>query len=561
MKIRWITFALGLVFAATVSAQKASVQAPLSPINAEYSYVPGEVLVKFRPGTLLQATGANVAIGAREIKTIPLIDVMHMKLPANMSVSQAIQYYRNLPAVEYVEPNYVGEWTLTPNDPLFNQQYAPQIMQCPAAWDIGIGSPNVIVAIIDSGCRPNHPDLQSKYVGGLDMTQTPPGPNFGDLNGHGTHVAGISGAVTNNGFGVAGIGFNVGIMPLKVGDAGPQSAAVIASLVHVANNAGSGVRVAQMSLTIPQSAALENAVNACWNNNVIVVCAAGNSNSQSPSFPAFYENVIAVGSTDSQDRRSPFSNFGNWVDVGAPGSNILSTYTNPDFDILSGTSMAAPQVSGLAGLLWAFSGLNTSNVDIRKWIESTTDPVVGSNPFVNGRVNALKALQAATPPTIPVTVHANKVTKIFGGNTSGGLNQLKHIDKKYYWIETALIQGVALRSSAEVEFKLPNRDKVAGATLSTTANAAYTKANAIANLVTYVWNFTTQSWDQVDNFVLPTSDTTRTFRLPSNGQHHVGHDGTVKVHYMTNYPARLSVNGSKIRTRFDQSIVKADYVQ
>jgi subtilisin family serine protease len=179
-------------------------------------------------------------------------------------------------------------------------------------------------------------------------------------------------------------------MPVKVlNSAGNGSWADIASGIDFAST--NGAKVISMSLGgSGGSATLQTAVDNAWANGVLVVAAAGNSNTTAPSYPAYYSNCIAVASTTNTDARSSFSNYGPWVDVAAPGSNIYSTYLGVGYTSLNGTSMACPHVAGLGGLLWSYLGVNTPVATIRQRIENNCDPV--GNFIVHGRVNALKAL-------------------------------------------------------------------------------------------------------------------------------------------------------------------------
>ncbi|MEI4618354.1 S8 family serine peptidase, partial [Bacillus cereus] len=142
--------------------------------------------------------------------------------------------------------------------------------------------------------------------------------------------------------------------------------------------------------------ALQQAIQYAWNKGAVIVAAAGNTGTTAPNYPAYYENVIAVASTDSNDKKSSFSTYGTWVDVAAPGSNIYSTYKGNSYQTLSGTSMATPHVAGLAALL-AKKGY--TNTQIRQIIEKSADKITGTGTYwQNGRINANKAVN--TVPAI-----------------------------------------------------------------------------------------------------------------------------------------------------------------
>lgn len=355
------------------------------------AFEPGTLLVKFREPDWMGARVAVWADGARVASEIPSLGVTRIRLSPRRSLQAALRYYRSLRAVEYAEPNYVFHADFTPNDPQFANQYAHQKIQSQSAWNLCQGSPSVIIAIVDTGTDYTHPDLQGKVVAGFDFVNNDADPM--DDNGHGTHCAGIAAANTNNSVGVAGVGFNCSVMPVKV-----LNAAGSGYLDAVANGVtyavDHGAKVVSMSLGGGSGTlTLQNAVDYAWNHGVVVVAAAGNSSTTTPSYPAFYTNCIAVASTDSNDLRSSFSNYGTWVDVAAPGSNILSTVPGGGYEYWSGTSMATPAVAGLAGLLYAYLGPSTPSATIRARIENNCDPV--GSFVVKGRVNAYKALNQA----------------------------------------------------------------------------------------------------------------------------------------------------------------------
>lgn len=391
MKLR-SSFVLGLIAASVALA------------NAQtYDYVPGEVLVKFdSANTQARSAAARALPGASLKREIGGIGVALVQLPPGVSVPQAISFYSGMSGVAFAEPNGIMQAMLVPDDPFFGtDQWGPQKISCPEAWDISTGDPGVIIAIIDTGVDYNHPDLTGKTVAGWDFVNGDNDPM--DDQGHGTHCAGIAAASTNNATGMAGVGFNCQIMPVKVLDSGGFGTwANIASGIDFASTNGAHV----LSLSLGGgggSASLQLAVNNAWANNRLVVVAAGNSNTTAPSYPGYYTNSLAVASTTSTDARSGFSNYGPWVDVAAPGSDIFSTYLGSGYNRLDGTSMACPHVAGLGGLLFAHLGPNTPVSTIRQRIEKTCDPV--GNFVVKGRVNAFRALtgNAVQPKVRTVT--------------------------------------------------------------------------------------------------------------------------------------------------------------
>ncbi|MED3729453.1 S8 family peptidase [Priestia filamentosa] len=316
-------------------------------------------------------------------------DLGFQLLESKYTTSKMMTLYSALDEVEYVEPNYTVEAFLTPNDAFYAYQYGPQRIDAPSAWDVTTSNSTIRIAIVDTGVQTNHPDLVNKLLPGHNFVNG--NSNVTDVNGHGTHVAGIAAAATNNNLGIAGIAPSARILPIKaLADNGSGISTNIANgIVYAANQ---GAQVINLSLgTTQDSVTIRNAVDYAVNRGSVVVAAAGNNGANLLTYPAVYQNVLAVASTDENDQRSSFSNYGTWVDVSAPGSNILSTYPNSYYSYLSGTSMACPHVAGLVALLAA---QGRSNVQIRSIIQNTSDPVPGTGTFwVYGRVNANRAVR------------------------------------------------------------------------------------------------------------------------------------------------------------------------
>lgn len=356
--------------------------------QASGNYVPGEVLVKFKEGYFLTEAAANQNIRAMKVETVGTVGVSRVLLPGWMSVSQALNYYRSNPAVEFAEPNGYVRAYVVPNDTSYGSQWALPKISAPTGWDLSIGSSSVIIAIVDTGVSSTHPDLAAKLVPGRSFVSGVTSTN--DDNGHGSHCAGIAAAITNNARGVAGVGWNCRIMPVKV-----LSANGSGTMSGVANGiswaAQNGAKVISLSLGGGSSSTLSAAVNDAWSRGAVVVAAAGNNNSTTMSYPAGYTKAIAVASTTSTDGRSSFSNYGSsWVDVAAPGSSIYSTYKDTGYATLSGTSMSTPHVAGLAGLIWSKYPSST-NSQVRARIESNCDPV--GSWVAKGRINVYESLR------------------------------------------------------------------------------------------------------------------------------------------------------------------------
>ncbi|MCS1352535.1 S8 family peptidase [Mechercharimyces sp. CAU 1602] len=305
------------------------------------------------------------------------------------SVEEAIAEYSDMENVEYAEPiiEYKASWT--PDDPMYeSDQYGPQNMSVPEVWDTTKGSSDTVVAVIDTGVQSDHPDLSGKVIEGYDFVDDD--NDASDEQGHGTHVAGTIGAATNNGIGVAGVAPEVQIMPVRVLDANGSGTneSVANGITYAADN---GAQVINLSLGGPQSSqVIEDAVEYAVSKGVLVVAAAGNESTSSPSYPAYYEGALSVAAVDANDTIADFSNYGDWVDVAAPGVDIISTELNGEYVKYSGTSMASPHVAGVAALL---SSQGMAADEIRDSIQSSADQIDGTgDKWTYGRVNAAKAI-------------------------------------------------------------------------------------------------------------------------------------------------------------------------
>ncbi|WP_459503160.1 S8 family peptidase [Bacillus sp. C1] len=352
-------------------------------------YVPNQLIVKFKNNASIGDVQAfHKSVGAHVLSKDDTLGFEVVQFVKG-SVKDKIKSYKNNPDVEYAEPNYYFHAFWTPNDPYFNNQYGLQKIQAPSAWDNQRSDPDVKIAIIDTGVQGSHPDLASKVIYGHDYVDND--SQSDDGNGHGTHCAGIAGALTNNNIGIAGVAPQSSIYAVRVLD-NQGSGTLDAVAKGIREAADSGAKVISLSLGASSGGtALQQAVQYAWNKGAVIVAAAGNDGNTKPNYPAYYNEVISVASTDRLDRKSSFSTYGNWVDVAAPGSSIYSTYKGSSYQTLSGTSMATPHVAGVAGLL---ANQGYSNVEIRKIIETTSDKISGTGTYwKNGRVNASKAVQ------------------------------------------------------------------------------------------------------------------------------------------------------------------------
>ena len=257
------------------------------------------------------------------------------------------------------------------NEPYSNEQWALSRIKISSLWQFTSGNPQTIVAVLDTGIDKNHEALKNKVLAEVNFTDS---PTPDDENGHGTHIAGILVASSNNGKSVVGLAPEIRLMNVKVADdTGICQAAVVAQgIIWAVDN---GANVINISLQFTHSSLeLEEAVNYAWRRGAVVVAAAGNNGGTQLAYPAYYENCIAVAATEQDSTLAPISNYGDWVDVAAPGFNIYSTLPKNSYGYKSGTSFATAYVSGLAALLFDIAadanGNGRLNDEITTAIES-----------------------------------------------------------------------------------------------------------------------------------------------------------------------------------------------
>jgi len=377
---------------------------PVGSPSGNGEFVPGEVLVKFKSDA--SPTSVQAALSAQDVRAVgevPALGIQRLTVPEGQELA-IIAALRRHPLVEYAEPNYIIRAVLIPNDPYFSSQWGLTKIGASQAWEVTTGSNDLTIAIVDSGIDLDHPDLSGKIILGYDYVNGDWVPD--DDYGHGTHVAGIAAAWTDNRQGVAGVAWGARLMALKVLDAeGSGTYADVASAVTYA--ADNGAKIINLSLGgSSDSQTLHDALIYAHNAGCVVVAATGN-NDGSVLYPAKYTEAFAVASTDSNDQRAWFSNYGPEVDVAAPGVDIYSTHLpyahltsichdddGDGYGLCSGTSMATPYVAGLAALIWSeYPSYTNDQVEGR--IERTALDLGASGwdqYYGHGRIDALAAL-------------------------------------------------------------------------------------------------------------------------------------------------------------------------
>lgn len=361
--------------------------------------VAGEVLVRFRDdATQLVQDDVHEALGAQRIATLTARTGL-VRAPGGVPLDLTLERYARDPAVEFAYPNTIhaalAPTAGTANDPLVVSQWGLANVGAFGAWDVETGDADVVVAIIDSGVDTDHPDLAAQIAWGLDTYGGDGDPD--DLDGHGTHCAGIAAAVTDNATGVAGLARGCRLAAYRAGNASFPSSTLIAAIEDARVR---GAHVLSMSWgSYGNNPAIEAALADARDDGCVLVAAAGNDGTAQKLYPAALDFVIAVGATKKGDLRASFSNHGNWVSVAAPGQQITSTYKNGLYATLNGTSMATPLVAGAAALVYSrLGGARSPGAAalVRDALEDTAVDV--GNWVAHGRIDVPAALAAVQPP-------------------------------------------------------------------------------------------------------------------------------------------------------------------
>lgn len=437
------------------------------------NYAPGEVIVKYKDNVI--GLGNKVIVNNKLIvygdvdkpiekeKIVDDYQIYNLKFEENSDVFIIADKYRKMKEVEYAEPNFIMESFFVPNDTNYNLLYWTKNINVENAWNLTKGNKNVKIAILDTGVDWNHPDLSDNIWNSTDSCSTSfdinnngykgdcRGYDFTDINvinyinagytlvegedynttdndpmdfdGHGTHTAGIAGAVGNNNLGVIGVCLNCSIMPVRSGfniitSSGSSIGSlevddVVSAIYYSADN---NADVISMSFGGSDSESVRDAIEYAYNKGSILVSSAGNSGSNNKQYPCGYDEVICVASVNSDDSPSGYSNYGDWVDLATPGAGILSTNFDDSYVSLSGTSMSTPMVSGMIGLIKNIFDKNQT--EILKSLKDTGTPINFSGTIINKTdvYSAILSLDNISP-------YVNLVNPL-NNSTNSSLNQI-----------------------------------------------------------------------------------------------------------------------------------------
>lgn len=436
---------------------------PLFSQTVDKNAVDGQIYFQLKSGASLKAQGVHGVVDINQIAPLAKIKNVYQltkvarpfyktgdsKLQRTYllyfkdiyDVDSLIQTLEKDKSVVYAEKAPLYHILYTPNDPEYTasklKRWYLNVIQAEKAWDLQKGNPNIKIAILDNAMDVNHPDLKNKFVAEIDLANndndpTPPKKTL-DWS-HGTHVSGLAGAATDNGVGIASIGFNVSLMAVKISSDSTDGKSMSFGYQGIIWAADHGANVINMSWGGPTFFRTgQNVVNYAYNKGCVMVAAAGNDGNTSPSYPADYHHVIAVASTNSDDVKSSFSQYGDAIDVCSPGGSmgsfgIYSTVymTSLSYSFMQGTSMASPIVAGLSGLMLSEDSTLTPE-KLTAILKATCDNIDAQNPgFVGqlgaGRINAFKAIEAVRDSmalhTVVANFKANTVSLPEGDNVS-----------------------------------------------------------------------------------------------------------------------------------------------
>ena len=379
------------------------------------TFNPEEYIIKFNQAVSIDYIKREILRNKGQVmQEITEGTTFKIKLPAPNS-SYLIDSIQGNPLISYVEPDYLVFIQTIPNDPEYYRQWNLELLDLSMTWNSYRGSGDVIVAVLDTGILDKHPDLQGNIIAGYDFIDHDHEPIDTDPEfSHGTHVAGIIGALTNNRLGVAGINWQVKIMPVRI--IGPDGSGNYSNLIAgIYWAVDHGANIINLSLAgTANSTSLKEAIDYAIKQGVTVVAAAGNNGTTPILYPARYSEVISVGAIGPTSRRAYYSNYGPNLDLVAPGGDdsvfpfpntILSTAgymgqsQKHQYTWAQGTSMATPHVSGLIALLYSV-GINDP-LYIQELLKSTADDLGQPGPdqeYGAGLVNINRALNLEDNP-------------------------------------------------------------------------------------------------------------------------------------------------------------------
>lgn len=451
---------LSVLIGAIAISIVASAQIP-GAAKARFVEVPGEmeftgemIVRPMQMDALIQKTG-NVTRAMRAmnrgreivnpiaLRYYPETDEYIVRVPAGRTENKLSDELMSTGLFQYAEPNWKVWPIINPNDPQFPQQWHLAKIRGPVAWGVLVGNATQIIAYTDTGIDVNHPDLAPHRIPGynaVDQIAEVDGGQVNDLNGHGTHVAGIGSAVTNNAIGVSGVGWNFRIMMVRVSNSSGGSSTIDILTRGARWAVDNGAKTVSTSYSGVSHSSVETTGQYLRARGSSYLWAAGNSNA---NLTTDHRSVIIVGATTSTDTKASFSNHGVAIDVVAPGVDILSTLRNNSYGLMSGTSMAAPCANGVLAMIYArYPWMTPSEAEAHLFATCVDLGTPGEdNTFGHGRVDLGNAYQVTR------MVAPNSATVAFGAQTGGGLESFVVSDNAKFSIRGGPPLALGLHST------------------------------------------------------------------------------------------------------------------
>ncbi|MEK4027856.1 S8 family serine peptidase [Pseudobacillus sp. FSL P4-0506] len=406
----------------TTGTDQVKAAEPSQPVEEKFQgdYAKGELIIQFnRALEKAERQAIYTRYGLSEEDSLQHGLFVHASIKKKQELSTVAAELMKEEAVKQVEPNYQLTNTFKPSDSYYNRQWFHSKINAPKAWDRTRGSSQVTVAVIDGGMDTRHVEFKSRLVNPYNAVT---GRTALPFDNHGTHVAGIIGAAMN-GSGVTGVAPGVKIMPINVFQGEYADSYTIAEAMIYAVDKGADILNLSLG-SYSYSNVIEYAANYAINKGAMVVAAAGNEDTSLPFYPAALSNVISVSATSSLDKIADFSNFGRYINLSAPGEDILSTTVNNSYSYMDGTSMAAPVVSGTSALVLSKNPFLSPQQVTRILYKSSVDLGTKSwdSFYGNGRVDAYKALAATPEPMGSISLNTTEFKVTGSNNLRAGLS-------------------------------------------------------------------------------------------------------------------------------------------
>ncbi|MBS1709047.1 MAG: S8 family serine peptidase [Armatimonadetes bacterium] len=471
---------------------------------------------------------------AAVVQEIPALKIEVVRLPSKASADALLTNLKKLDIVRYVGKDGVQKAQAFPNDPMYPRQFSHARTGANLGWGLTIGSPNVTVAVVDTGLDLAHEEFAGRIVNPMSFV---PGESVDDVFGHGTHCAGIASASGNNGIGVAGVSWNSMIMPVKgLNNSGSGLDSWLLGALAAATDAGANVISYSVGgyrfqANVPQP--WIDIVDYMHANNVVFVAASANSGVNLDTLfsdfgaievPCSYPPTFAVGASNSKNQLSGFSNYGKTlVEIVAPGESILSTLPG-GYGYESGTSMACPYISGTSALLFSLGGTTLSYTQVQDAMTSTA--FAAPKGCMHGLVNVFGALRAV-PVDTNFDATPTSVNIVYGTLTGGTAADLAVLDDSFFVVQAATIPIYGPTVMYDATYNFGDLSNVHAMLLR-----QYVKADVPTNSTLNLWDPVKLKWVTFSSNLIGSGvSTMSTFLYAADMAKYIDGNGVMKVRY------------------------------